>query len=288
VCTVIVSVDLAADVPVLLVGVRDEFSGRPWLPPARHWPDRPELVGGRDLQAGGTWLAVNTVSPAVACVLNGEGRPAARQGRLSRGELPLLLASGGSLGSLLLDHFDPFHVVLADAGTGTVTGTATVTMWSWDGLELVSTTLGQGLHLVVNSGLEPTGEMAARVGYFGPRLLAAPRPFSGGHGGLDGHGSYEGDEGYDGYDGGLGGDSGDEGHRGLAAGQNGWQPWLPLIDGDGLDPEEPRALVLRREVSDGHFWGSSSISLVALGRDGVRLDFSGSPGSGHFDEVPLN
>jgi hypothetical protein len=239
---VIVSVDPAADVPVLLVGVRDEFSGRPWLPPARHWVDRSELVGGLDLQGGGTWLAVNTVSPAVACVLNGVGRPAPEQGRLSRGELPLLLASGGSLGSLLLDRFDPFHAIRADPGT--------VTMWSWDGLELVSTTLGEGLRMVVNSGLEPTGEMAARVGYFRPRLLAAPRPFS--------------------------------------PHQNGWEPWLPLVDGDGLDPDEPRALVLRREVSDGHFWGSSSISLVALGRDRVRLDFSGSPGSGHFDEVRLD
>jgi hypothetical protein len=250
VCTVIVSVDPTAAVPVLLAGVRDEFSGRPWLPPARHWPDRPELIGGRDLQAGGTWLAVNTVSPAVACVLNGEGRPAVERGRLSRGELPLLLASGGSLGSLLLDHFDPFHAVLADAGSG---DTVAVTMWSWDGLELVGTTLGPGLHLVVNSGLEPTGEMAARAGYFGPRLLAAPRPFSGG----------------------------------LEAGQSDWGPWLRLIDGDGLDPAEPRALVLRREVSDGHFWGSSSISLVALRPGEVRFDFSGSPGSGHFDEVPL-
>jgi len=241
VCTVIVSVDPASDVPVLLIGVRDEFSGRPWLPPARHWPDRPELVGGRDLKAGGTWLAVNTLTPAVACVLNGQGRPAPERGRLSRGELPLLLASGGSLGSLLLDHFDPFHAVHADLET--------IRMWSWDGLELVATTLGMGLHMVVNSGLEPAGEMADRVGYFQPRLLAAPRPFS--------------------------------------PGQNAWEPWLSLVDGDGLDPAEPRALVLRREVSDGHFWGSSSISLVALGRDSVRFDFSGRPGSGRFDEVPL-
>ncbi|HZM82630.1 MAG TPA: NRDE family protein [Candidatus Limnocylindrales bacterium] len=241
-CTVIVSVDPATDVPVLLVGLRDEFSGRPWLPPARHWPDRPELVGGRDLQAGGAWLAVNTLNPAVACVLNGVGRPAPERGRLSRGELPLLLASGGSLGTLLLDHFDPFHAVHADADT--------VSMWSWDGLELVSTTLDKGLHMVVNSGLEPTGEMAARVGYFQPRLQAAPRPFS--------------------------------------PGQDGWEPWLSLVDGDGLDPADPRAMVLRREISDGHFWGTSSISLVALGRDSMRLHFSGHPGSGHFAEVPLD
>lgn len=243
--------------PVLLVGVRDEFSGRPWLPPARHWPDRPELVGGRDLRAGGAWLAVNTSSPAVACVLNGEGRPAPERGRLSRGELPLLLASGGSLGTLLLDQFDPFHAIRADAET--------VSMWSWDGLELVATTLGTGLHIVVNSGLEPTGEMALRAAHFRPRLLAAPRPFSAGPVSVEPVSAGP-----------------------VSAGQSGWGPWLSLVDGDGLDPEEPRALVLRREVSDGHFWGTSSICLVALGRDGVRFDFSGRPGSGRFSPVDLS
>jgi len=251
VCTVIVSVDPGSEVPVLLVGVRDEFSERPWLPPARHWPDRPELVGGRDLLAGGTWLAVNTASPSVACVLNGEGRPAPEHGRLSRGELPLLLASGGSLGTLLLDHFDPFHVIRAD--------TETVSMWSWDGLELAATTLDTGLHMIVNSGLRPTGEMALRVDHFLPRLLAAPRPFS----------------------------AGQISAGQISAGQNGWEPWLSLVDGDGLDPGDPRALVLRREVSDGHFWGTSSICLVALGSDRVRFDFSGRPGSGRFSPVDL-
>ncbi|HEX6682269.1 MAG TPA: NRDE family protein [Candidatus Limnocylindrales bacterium] len=240
-CTVVVSVDPASEVPVLLVGVRDEFSGRPWLPPARHWPDRPDLVGGRDLQAGGTWLAVNTASPAVACVLNGQGRPAPERGRLSRGELPLLLASGGSLGTLLLDHFDPFHAIRADA--------TAVDLWSWDGLELVSTPLEKGLHIVVNSGLEPTGEMAQRVDYFRPRLLAAARPFSG---------------------------------KGVS-----WEPWLSLVDGDGLDPEDPRALILRREVSDGEFWGSGSTCLVAIGEQSVSFDFSGEPGSGRFRAVDL-
>src|SRR5436305_8441788 len=58
VCTTVVSIDPHSDVPVLLLGVRDEFSDRPWLPPDRHWPEYPELFGGRDLQAGGTWLAV--------------------------------------------------------------------------------------------------------------------------------------------------------------------------------------------------------------------------------------
>ena len=37
-CTVVVSLQPDALVPLLLLGVRDEFTGRPWQPPARHWP----------------------------------------------------------------------------------------------------------------------------------------------------------------------------------------------------------------------------------------------------------
>ncbi len=57
-CTVVVSLQPDAPVPLLLLGVRDEFTGRPWQPPARHWPGSP-LIGGLDEQAGGTWLAVH-------------------------------------------------------------------------------------------------------------------------------------------------------------------------------------------------------------------------------------
>jgi hypothetical protein len=240
VCTVIVSIEPQSATPVLLVGVRDEFTGRPWLPPARHWAEWPDLAGGIDLQAGGTWLAVNPAEHAVACVLNGQGRPAPEPTRLTRGRLPLLSAAGDGLdrfGTLDLARFDPFHLVRANLDTAAV--------WSWDGLELVHTPLGRGLHFVVNSGLEPAGDMASRVAYFRPRLLETPRP------------------------------------------DHDWGSWLSIVDGDGLDPADPRALVLMREVSDGEFWGTGSISLVALGRSGIRYDFSANPGAGEFTPVSL-
>ena len=54
------------------------WSDRAWRPPARHWPDHPGLIGGRDELAGGTWLALDPAAPRVACVLNGVGTAAAR------------------------------------------------------------------------------------------------------------------------------------------------------------------------------------------------------------------
>src|SRR5579884_1981152 len=72
-CTAIVSVEPGG--PLLLAGIRDELADRAWQPPAAHWPEYPGVLGGLDLLAGGTWLAVGPAAPRVSCVLNGRGRP---------------------------------------------------------------------------------------------------------------------------------------------------------------------------------------------------------------------
>ncbi|HEX4655832.1 MAG TPA: hypothetical protein VH307_00360, partial [Streptosporangiaceae bacterium] len=54
--------------------------------------------------------------------------------------------------------------------------------------------------------------------------------------------------------------------------------WLPLMNGDGLDPSDPQALIVRRDLGDGRIWGTTSISLVALAQGGLRYDFNGRPG----------
>lgn len=71
--------------PLVVAANRDEFHARPSLPLAR-WDDAPEVVAGRDLQAGGTWMGV-TATGRFAAVTNirAPGSPA---GERSRGELP--------------------------------------------------------------------------------------------------------------------------------------------------------------------------------------------------------
>ncbi|MCP1344019.1 NRDE family protein, partial [Halomonas sp. FL8] len=44
--------------PLRLAANRDEFYDRPTAPLAR-WQDAPEIVAGRDLRAGGSWLGVH-------------------------------------------------------------------------------------------------------------------------------------------------------------------------------------------------------------------------------------
>ncbi len=74
--------------PLLLATNRDEMRGRNWSPPARHWPERPSTVAGKDHQAGGSWLGVNDHGVAVA-ILNRRGSLGTEAGKRSRGDLVL-------------------------------------------------------------------------------------------------------------------------------------------------------------------------------------------------------
>ncbi len=251
-CTVVVSLALEAPVPLLLLGIRDEFTGRPWQPPARHWtgPDNPgwaALIGGLDEQAGGTWLAVHPGASRVSCILNGRGRAAPPDRRRSRGELPLRTAAEGqqALKELhqapgALARYDPFYLVCADPDS--------VLMLGWDGSQAALTDLGPGTHMLTNAGHmyppgrdnqeKPADEKALR---FGPRF-AARRP---------------------------------SGDPETATIKDAWTDWLTLA-GDGQDGAG--AIIVRHELPDGRVYGSTSVSLVALTRDGrLRYDFQPVP-----------
>lgn len=265
-CTVFVSIDPVSPAPVVVLAARDEYADRAWLPPARHWPRRPRLLGGLDLLAGGTWLAVRpggeAQGPRLGCVLNGFGRPADPAGRLSRGELPLLAASGAALDGLDWERYDPFHLVTVDPGL--------VQVVSWNGTGLSRQTLGPGLHGIINDGMEGTAGhrtssrrasrmMAARLAHFRPRLAAVPRPAPalGPAGGAD------------------------------TPTARAWGEWSVIADGDGLDRTDPAALVQHRDFGEGRVWATTSLSLVALGPAGVRYDFNPAPGNAAWHAVDL-
>ena len=256
-CTALLSIE--PGLPVLLVGVRDELMDRAWEPPGPHWPETPDLIGGRDLQAGGTWLAVSPRHQRASCVLNARGQLAPPASRLSRGVLPLRAAADQLIDKDALAWTDPFHLITAEPDRA---------LWqSWDGHVLTERKLGPGLHFAVNSGLAadlmlPQAQSGtsqaengrahelARIAHFLPRLQAASRPNP------------------------LSTEPGRPGQSVAAA----WAEWFAPLNGDGLSTDDDRALIVRRDLGGGRIWGTTSISLLALSPAGLRYDFTGSPG----------
>jgi Transport and Golgi organisation 2 len=236
-CTVVVSLAPRDPVPLLLLGFRDELATRPWRPPARHWPGSP-LTGGLDEQAGGTWLAVHPDVPRVACILNGRGDLAPEPARRSRGELPLI-AAGEGRPALVWLHRDHARLVSYDPFHLVHADVTEVTLLSWDGRAAALTRLDPGTHMITNAGLTPEDP---KVRHFGAKFAAGRPP----------------------------------GTPGIPVAQA-WHPWLKLAGGDGLPPGDPRAIRARKTLPDGRVWGTTSVSLVALGRTGLRYDFQSLP-----------
>ena len=56
-CLILLAVQAHPDIPLIVAANRDEFHARPTAA-AGFWPDHPQVLAGRDLEADGTWLGV--------------------------------------------------------------------------------------------------------------------------------------------------------------------------------------------------------------------------------------
>lgn len=84
-CLIVLAIAQSSQYPLILAGNRDEFHGRP-TQKAGWWPDKPDVVGGRDLQAGGTWLALHRKGRFATVTNYRDAEPTAANFR-SRGHL---------------------------------------------------------------------------------------------------------------------------------------------------------------------------------------------------------
>lgn len=253
-CTVIVGFDPDADTPLVIAALRDEMRSRPWDRPARHWPDQPGLVGGRDRLAGGTWLAVDPAAPRAAALLNGwpwDGRmPQEGTHPASRGDLPLrALASMGRdperdpLRGEDPTPYAPFHLLAADAHR--------VRLHSWDGRCVDVRHLPTGVSMVVNTGLDPEDPRAARHTPRFARTRPEPADLAG--------------------------------TRGV---EEVWGEWPRLITEAAkatprsVGPDhsgDPTGLIAHADLGGGRIWATGSVTLVALDRHTVRYAFTDAP-----------
>lgn len=115
-CLIVVGWRSHPDYPLVVAANRDEFYARPTAD-AAHWPDAPSVIGGIDLEAGGTWLGIGATG-RFAAVTNVR-EPTMAKGTDSRGALTrnfLLSASpaGDYAKRIDGDRYSGFNLLLSD------------------------------------------------------------------------------------------------------------------------------------------------------------------------------
>jgi hypothetical protein len=155
-CAVILSRRANDPWPLLLAGNRDEMEGRSWRAPGHHWPLAPDVVGGYDELAEGSWLAINDHG-VVATILNRKGTLGPAIGKRSRGELVIEA----------LDH--------ADASSAAEAMAYRDAFWlRADGRSIRTTPLPEGVSMLTAGDLNDPAD--PRIATFLPRFREAARP----------------------------------------------------------------------------------------------------------------
>lgn len=100
-CLILAAWRAHPDWRLIVAANRDEFHGRP-ASPAGFWSDRPHVLGGRDLEAKGTWMAVSR-NGRFAAVTNYRGarEPSAAE---SRGALVTRFLDGSGSSAAYVDE----------------------------------------------------------------------------------------------------------------------------------------------------------------------------------------
>ncbi|AXS79914.1 NRDE family protein [Dechloromonas sp. HYN0024] len=118
-CLIVVGWRVDPDYPLVVAANRDEFYARPTAALAR-WPDAPQVIGGLDLQAGGTWLGISE-SGRFAAVTNvrepGMAQGPKSRGALTRSFLTGTLAAGDYASQIDGTQYSGFNLLLGDGET---------------------------------------------------------------------------------------------------------------------------------------------------------------------------
>lgn len=125
-CLIAFAVHTAPGCPLLIAANRDEFLERPTAALHR-WrlEDGTEIVGGRDLRDGGTWLGLNPQGRVA--MLTNVRQPLAGSGARSRGELVTRWLQGDGDEERLAGAIDP----AAYGGFNLVVGDFHRERWNW-------------------------------------------------------------------------------------------------------------------------------------------------------------
>ncbi len=164
-CLLVAGSRIRPDLPLVVAANRDEWLERPAEPMQVLRSRGPRVLGGRDLAAGGTWLAVNRRG-VVAALTNrpaAAGRDATRR---SRGEIPLLLAAHRSAAeaasalaaTLRPEAYNPCWILVGDRD-------GLLYLEIAEGRPIAPRSLPPGLHVLENRPLDtpsPKVDLARR------------------------------------------------------------------------------------------------------------------------------
>lgn len=103
-CLILFSFHEDPNTPFILAANRDEFFNRPTAP-ASYWEDCPELLAGRDMVGGGTWLGI-TQEGRFAAITNVREPDIVVENALSRGELTRDFLTGEQSPQDYLKHIE--------------------------------------------------------------------------------------------------------------------------------------------------------------------------------------
>jgi uncharacterized protein with NRDE domain len=115
-CLILVAWKMHAAFPLVVAANRDELHARP-ASPAAFWPDHPEILAGRDLQAKGSWLGLAR-NGKFASVTNYRGghdpNAAESRGALVSRFLLNGLAPGKYIAQIKPNGYSGFNLLIAD------------------------------------------------------------------------------------------------------------------------------------------------------------------------------
>jgi uncharacterized protein with NRDE domain len=152
-CLIAFALGASARWPLVIAANRDEFLNRPTLPLAR-WRTEAgtEIISGRDLRAGGTWLGVTPVG-RVAMLTNVRG-PQPSAGEKTRGELVTRWLEGDMDAASFMAHTEG----AAYGACNLIVGDVPNTSWHWlsnqPGPGWQSRALGPGVYGLSNGALD--------------------------------------------------------------------------------------------------------------------------------------
>jgi uncharacterized protein with NRDE domain len=118
-CLIAIAWQARRDLPLMVAANRDEWRERP-SKAAHWWPERTDLLAGRDLQAGGTWMGI-TRGGRFAAVTNFRDPSDKRSTARSRGTLVTEFLLGNDTPARFLANLSPrsheysaFNIIVGD------------------------------------------------------------------------------------------------------------------------------------------------------------------------------